>query len=160
MWGPRFQGLAERRRRTACRFVETAGGYMRPITPTLLTLAVVTLAAGVRLEAQHRSSRLITAEKNERARGVSTPASAAGEPRRRGCLPRQGASRLPGGAGEPLHSTPVRVYLNDVNMGEVDYLKTIPAARVLELQMLSTNETASRFGPTDGQAAIVVTLKR
>jgi len=45
-------------------------------------------------------------------------------------------------------------------MGEVDYLKTIPAERVLEMRMLSANETASRYGPTDGQAAIVVTLKR
>ena len=133
---------------------------MRSITPTLLTLAVVTLAAGMRLEAQHRSSRLITAEEIERSSANINTAYDAVETLRPRWLQVHEVSRLPGRAGEPLHSTPVRVYLNDVNMGEIDYLRTIPAARVLELRMLSTNETASRFGPTDGQAAIVVTLKR
>jgi hypothetical protein len=33
-------------------------------------------------------------------------------------------------------------------------------ANVLELRWLSANEAASRYGPTDGQTAIVVTLKR
>jgi len=45
-------------------------------------------------------------------------------------------------------------------MGGADYLKTIPVETVLELRWLSQNEAASRFGPTEGYAAIVVTLKR
>jgi len=47
-----------------------------------------------------------------------------------------------------------------MNMGSAEFLKTIPLEDVLEMRWLSANETASRFGPTDGQAAIVVTLKR
>jgi len=133
---------------------------MRSVTPTLLTLAVVTIAAGMPLQAQHRSSRLITAEEIERSSANINTAYDAVETLRPRWLQLHEVSRLPGRTGDPIRATPVRVYLNDVNVGEVDYLKTIPAARVLELQMLSANETASRYGPTDGQAAIVVTLKR
>ena len=51
------------------------------------------------------------------------------------------------------------MYLNDVDAGDVDYLKTIPVERVEELRWLSANQAGSRFGPTNGPA-IVVTLKR
>jgi hypothetical protein len=53
----------------------------------------------------------------------------------------------------------VRTYLNDTDMGDVDYLRTIPAHLVLTLRWMSTNEAGARLGPSEGPV-IVVTLKR
>jgi len=133
---------------------------MRSVTSTLVMLSLVALAGGAPLHGQHRRNKIITAEEIEREKANINTAYDAVETLRPRWLELHEVSRLPGRAAEPLKATPVRVYLNDVNMGEVDYLKTIPAERVLEMRMLSANETASRYGPTDGQAAIVVTLKR
>ena len=66
---------------------------------------------------------------------------------------------LEGTPDDLLRSRGARVYLNDVDQGDVEYLKTIPSEQVAELRWLSTNEAGSRFGPTRGPA-IVVTLKR
>ena len=133
---------------------------MRSVTLTLVMLSLVALAGGAPLHGQHRRNKIITAEEIEREKANINTAYDAVETLRPRWLELHEVSRIPGRATEPLKATPVRVYLNDVNMGEVDYLKTIPAERVLEMRMLSANETASRYGPTDGQAAIVVTLKR
>ncbi len=51
-------------------------------------------------------------------------------------------------------------YIGNVSVGDIEYLRTIPAATVLELRWLSPFDAASRFSATDGQSAILVTLKR
>lgn len=52
----------------------------------------------------------------------------------------------------------VHVYLNDVDQGDADYLKTIPVELIVELRWLSATEAGIRYGPTNGPG-IVVTLK-
>src|SRR2546422_173660 len=71
----------------------------------------------------------------------------------------QRRARTPRKPGAPLQGASVRVWLNDHNAGYADYLKTIPADRVLQMRWYSQNEAASHFGPTD-DAAIEVVLKR
>lgn len=133
---------------------------MFEVTRTLVGLAVLGVVAASGLAAQHRDKNVITAEEIERAQpSVNTAYDAVQTLRPRWLQPRE-LSRIPGRPGDPLQSTQAHVYLNDHDQGDVDYLRSIPAARVLELHWLSANETASRFGPTDGQTAIVVTLKR
>lgn len=128
-------------------------------TRTLLALGAVVLAAAP-LQAQRRSY-VITPEEIERAGprvGTAYDVVQTLRPRWLG-KPRE-VIQLPGaGAGQELQLARVHVYLNDVDVGDVDYLKTIPAERVLTLRWLSMNEAGSRFGPTEGPA-IVVTLKR
>jgi len=133
---------------------------MRTFPLTLVTLSVAAVAGATPLRAVQRRSNVLTAEEIERAKPNVGTAFDIVETLRPRWLQVRELSRIPGKADEPVRSTPVYVYLNDVNMGSVDYLKTIPAETVLEMRWLSANETASRYGPTDGQAAIVVKLKR
>jgi hypothetical protein len=69
-------------------------------------------------------------------------------------------ARLPGTSTQQIQVAPIKIYVNDFDVGDVDLLKTIPAETIFEMRWLSQNETASRYGPTDGQVAIVVTLKK
>jgi len=62
--------------------------------------------------------------------------------------------------GQSVQIAKVRVYVNDFNVGDVEYLKSVAAESVQEMRFLGQNETASRFGPTDGQVAIVLILKK
>jgi len=129
---------------------------MPTIMRTLLVLSVVVLAAAP-LRSQRRSD-VITAEEIEGAKGKGSTAYDAVQTLR----PRWLKSReafLAGGPFDLVKAEGAHVYLNDVDVGDVDYLKTIPAERVEELRWLSANQAGSRFGPTNGPA-IVVTLKR
>ncbi len=133
---------------------------MRAVTVALVTLAIAAIAGNAPLQAQGRGTSILTAEEIERAKlNISTAYDAVQMLRPRWFAKRE-LARLPGTPSEPLQDITVRVYLNDHSMGAADYLKTIPAETVQEMRWLSQNEAASRFGPTDGQAAIVVTLKR
>jgi hypothetical protein len=133
---------------------------MHTMRMTLLSLSLAALSAAVPLRAQRRSS-VLTAEEIERAKASVSTAYDLVEMFRPRWLEQHELARLPGTPNAPLRDVAaVRVYLNDVSRGDVTYLKTIPAASVLEMRWLSANEAANRFGPTDGQAAIVVTLKR
>ena len=51
------------------------------------------------------------------------------------------------------------VYVEERDMGDVDYLKTIPAELVLEMRYLTATQAGSRYGPTS-QPGIVVKLKK
>jgi hypothetical protein len=62
----------------------------------------------------------------------------------------------PGGMPAP---TGPHVYLDDRDMGEAEFLRTIPADRVLEIRYLTANQAGSKFGPTS-QPGIVVKLKK
>ncbi len=125
---------------------------MRTVAVTVLSLSVATLVAPSPLAAQRRKG-ILAAEEILRA-NVGSAYDAVQTLRPRWLQPppelsRQPAPRFP----------PVSVYVGDVSMGDVEYLRNIPAVTVLELRWLSPFEAANRFGPTDGQAVIVVTLK-
>src|SRR2546426_5478715 len=47
------------------------------------------------------------------------------------------SNRMPSNADEMARPAGISVYVNDVSMGDVDYLKDIPAVRVQELRWLS-----------------------
>jgi hypothetical protein len=132
---------------------------MRATTMRLVTLALATVCSVSTLQAQRRSKSL-SAEEIEKSNVVANTAFDLVETLRPRWLQVHELVRLPGTPGSSPQSTPVYVYVNDVNMGPVDYLKTIPARNIQELRYLDQNETASRYGPTDGQVAIVVILKR
>ena len=51
------------------------------------------------------------------------------------------------------------VYVEERDMGDIDYLKTIPAELVLEMKYLTATQAGSRYGPTS-QPGIVVKLKK
>jgi hypothetical protein len=126
---------------------------MSTIMRTLLVLMVVVLAAAP-LRSQRRSD-VITAEEIEQVKGKGATAYDAVQSLR----PRWLKSREAFLERGLVRTEGAHVYLNDVDTGDVDYLKTLPAERIAELRWLSANQAASRFGPTNGPA-IVVTLKR
>lgn len=122
---------------------------------TILVLSLVALAAAP-LRSQRRSD-VVTAEEIARVIGKGGTAYDAVQSLR----PRWLKSRdvfMERGANDLIKSEGAHVYLNDVDQGDVDYLKTIPAELVAELRWLSTNQAATRFGPANGPG-IVVTLK-
>ena len=122
----------------------------------LMTLGVAALATAP-LGAQRRSD-VITAEEIDRARpSVGTAYDVVRRLRPRWL--RSPDVIFTGRPDDPLTSTRVHVYLDDVDVGDATYLETIPAERVLALRWLSANQAASRFGPSAGPG-IVVTLKR
>ena|SRR5712691_2445952 len=132
---------------------------MRAVGLVLVTLSVAALAGSAPLQAQHRSTNLLSAEEIENAKtSISTAYDAVQMLRPRWL---QKHKPLPEGPPDVLRDTiPIRIYLDDHSMGGLDFLKTVAVAMVQEMRWLSANEAASRFGSTDGLAAIVVTLKR
>jgi hypothetical protein len=128
---------------------------MPTITRTLSVLSLVVLAAAP-LRSQRRSD-LITAEELARVSGKGGTAFDAVQALRPRWL-KVHETFMEGEPTDLVKSQGAHVYLNDVDQGDVDYLKTIPAELVAELRWLSANQAASRYGPTNGPA-IVVTLK-
>ena len=147
---------------------------MSNMSQGLLALVFATLAVGVPLHGQ-RKSNIITVKEIEGAIANSSAltayevvqmlrprwfakheiASFPGPPRS-SPMPQGVAAQRP---AEGLKGVGIRVWLNEHNAGDADYLKTIPAERVLEMRWYDANEAGSRFGPTD-DAAIEVVLKR
>ncbi len=125
------------------------------VVRTLPMLCAVVLTAAP-LGAQRRP---ITAAEIERAGPtVGTAYDAVNTLRPRWLRAPREMLQLPG-SGREAQIARVHVYMDDHDMGDVDYLKSIPAARVATIRWLSTNEAGSRFGPSEGPV-IVVTLKR
>ena len=127
---------------------------MLRIMQMLLLVCAFVLAAGP-LRAQRRP---ITADEIEKAGPTVAAAWDAVQTLRPRWLhaPRE-MLQLPG-SGRDAQIAVLHVYQDDRDMGEVDYLKSIPAERVAMLRWMSTNEAGSRFGPSLGPV-IVVTLK-
>ena len=128
--------------------------YAARFSPLLCVLAF----AAVPLAAQQRSSStFITAE--EIGGMGSMPGTAFDVVRslRPRWLQNRGLIRLPDGYRDH-QMTQVRVYLDERDMGDVEYLRTIPAERIHSLRYLSLTEAGARFGPSAGPG-IVVTLK-
>jgi len=127
-----------------------------PRRVSLLALAAAALTAAP-LGAQRRTT-VITSEEIEGARpAVGTALDAV-----RSLRPQWLRARdltLTTSRDSPVAVPAVRVYLDDREAGDLEYLETIAAETVHELRWFSSNEAASRFGPTSGPV-IAVTLKR
>src|SRR2546422_3540139 len=134
------------------------GASMRTVALMVLSLSVATLAGRSPLAAQRRSN-VLTAEEIQRA-NVGSAYDAVQTLRPRWLQGPKELNRMPANAEEAARPAGIAGYVNDLSIGGVDYLREIPAGTVLELRGLSSFAAASRFGPTEGQSAIVVTLKR
>jgi len=132
---------------------------MSTVSQRLLALVFTTLAVGAPLHAQRKTNILAAEEILQANLNVSNAYDVVQLLRPRWFAAR-GLVRVPMTSDEGLQGVGVRVWLNDHNAGGTDYLKTIPAERVQEMRFYSASEAASRFGSSDGQAAIEVTLKR
>lgn len=66
--------------------------------------------------------------------------------------------QLPG-TGSSLRMQVMHVYMDDHEMGGLDFLRSVPAGQVYTLRYLSTSEVGARYGPSSGPG-IVVTLRR
>jgi len=130
---------------------------MRTLRLATLTIAAVVLASPA--AAQHYKRNLLTADEIANGAQVTTAYDAVARLRPLWLNP-QDVTFQSAGAGQSVQIARVRVYVNDFNVGDVDYLKSVSAESVQEMRFLSQNETASRYGPTDGQVAIVLILKK
>ena len=129
---------------------------MVTVPRTLLALGALLLSAGP-LRAQRRP---ITGEEIQRAgSSVSTAFDVVQRLRPRWLeAPREGVE-IGGASRDPsMRSPQVHVYQEDHDMGSVDYLKIIPAERVLTIKWFSMTEAGARFAPSEGPV-LVVTLK-
>lgn len=132
---------------------------MRVFQVALLTVAVAGIGDRAPLVAQRFQKNLLTAEEIERQGTILTAYEAVRRLRPMWLNPSD-ITMSSGNAGHVVSVAQVRIYVNDFNAGDLEYLKSISADEILEMRFLSQNETASRFGPTDGQVAIVVRLKK
>jgi hypothetical protein len=128
---------------------------LRFATTTIAALALSRPAA-----AQHYQKNVLTATEIANGAQVTTAYDAVARLRPMWLNPSDVTFQSAGMAGQSVQIAKVRVYLNDFNVGDIDYLKSVAAESVQEMRFLSQNETASRFGPTDGQVAIVLILKK
>jgi hypothetical protein len=128
---------------------------LRFATTTIAALALSRPAA-----AQHYQKNVLTAAEIANGAQVTTAYDAVARLRPMWLNPSDVTFQSAGMAGQSVQMAKVRVYLNDFNVGDIDYLKSVSAESVQEMRFLSQNETASRFGPTDGQVAIVLILKK
>lgn len=128
-----------------------------------LGLAIRTLPAQQADSAAPRvpksSSSLITINDIDRVRpSVASAYEAVQLLRPRWLRPQRDILQLPG-TGRSLRMQPMHVYMDDHEMGGLDFLKSLPAEQVYTLRYLSTSEVGARFGPSSGPG-IVVTLRR
>lgn len=126
----------------------------------LATLTVALAALGRPAAGQHYQKNVLTAEEIEKGAQITTAYDAVARLRPLWLNPHDVTFQSAGTVGQSVQMAKVRVYVNDFNVGDIDYLKSVDAETVQEMRFLSQNETASRFGPTDGQVAIVLTLKK
>ena len=132
---------------------------MRTPTIAVLTVAVATFGGYVPLHGQHWQMNVLTAEEIEKqGDNITTAYDAVARLRPRWLHPSDVTMHSVGGPS--VQAAQIKVYLNDFNAGDIDYLKAIAVENIQEMRFLSQNETASRYGPTDGQVAIVVKLKK
>jgi len=72
---------------------------------------------------------------------------------------RQDVLRLPGKSGSDMQQQTIQVYMDDREVGNLDYLRLISADQIYTLKYMSLAEVGARFGPANGPG-IVVTLRR
>lgn len=124
------------------------------------TLTIAALVLGRPLVAQRFQKNVLTAAEIDNGAQITTAYDAVSRLRPMWLNPSDVTIQSAGTVGQSVQIAKVRVYVNDFNVGDVDYLKSVAAESVQEMRFLSQNETAGRYGPTDGQVAIVLTLKK
>jgi hypothetical protein len=139
---------------------------MRTIRLLLPLCALVLAAWPLRAQQTERvprppksSSTLITEAEIDRARPNVGSAYDVVQSLRPRWLRSRDILNLPSSGGRDMQMTQVHVYMNDRDMGDLEFLKSIPAEQIYTLQYVSTTEAGVRFGPSSGPG-IVVTLKR
>ena len=63
-------------------------------------------------------------------------------------------------SGTNLESVPIVAYMDEVRLGGLSGLESIPANRVKEIRFLSARDATTRYGTGHSSGAIVVTTKR
>jgi hypothetical protein len=128
-----------------------------PATLRILLVLGLAILAAAPLRSQRRSD-LLTAEEIERSLGRGGTAFDVVQSLRPRWL-RAHEVLLTPSPDAPITEQGPHVYMNDVDQGDAEYLKTIPAELIAEMRWLSANQAASRYGPTSNPG-IVVALKR
>lgn len=136
--------------------------YRRPVTVELVFLMMLAAAPALVAQEAERppksSSTLITAEEIARLSASVGSAYEAVRSLRPRWLRAREVLRLPGAGGGEMQFQNIHVYQDNRDMGDIDFLKSIPAEQVHTLRYLSMAEAGARFGPTNGPG-IVVTLR-
>ena len=135
-----------------------------PLLAALVTLAVGTSAlpaqtdsAAPRPRPPKSSSTLINEDDIDKVRGSVASAYDVVKVLRPRWL-RTDVLRLPGKAGQSMQGQTIQVFLDDREVGGLDYLRLIPPDQIYTLQYMSLAEVGARFGPSNGPG-IVITLK-
>jgi hypothetical protein len=128
---------------------------MLAIVRTLLVLSVI-VVIGTPVHSQRRSDVLTAAQIDSGVGKGGTAYDAVRMLRPRWLVSRE--AMLTGRPDDMVAGAGPHIYVNDHDVGDADYLKTIPAELVAELRWLSANQAASRFGPASAPG-IVVTFK-
>lgn len=63
---------------------------------------------------------------------------------------------LPPTEGGSIRMQDIHVYLNDHEMGGLNFLKSIPAEQIYTLRFMSLAEVGARYGPSSGPGIVVV----
>jgi hypothetical protein len=71
---------------------------------------------------------------------------------------RQTPTMLPPRQGSSSQMQDLHVYVDDHEMGGLDFLRSLPAEQIYTLRFLSVTEIGARYGPSSGPG-IVVTLR-
>jgi hypothetical protein len=127
-----------------------------PATLRILLVLGLAILAATPLRSQRRSD-ILTAEEIERSQGRGSTAFDVVQSLRPRWLRASEVLLTPSAA--PIIEQGPHVYMNDVDQGDAEYLKTIPVELIAEMRWLSANQAASRYGPTSNPG-IVVALKR
>ncbi|HET8713306.1 MAG TPA: hypothetical protein VFM23_06435 [Gemmatimonadales bacterium] len=103
------------------------------------------------------SSTLITEDEIERAGSSVASAFDAVQFLRPRWLRSRASLQLPGRDGQ-VRVAVFKVYVDDHDMGGLDFLKSLPAEQVYTMRYMSEAEVGARYGPTSGPG-IIVTLR-
>src|ERR1051325_11934424 len=109
------------------RLAVIQGGTMRTLHAA--TLIIAALAVGRPLAAQHYQKKELTAEEIEKGAQITTAYDAVSRLRPMWLNP-QDVTFQSAGAGQSVQVAQVRVYVNDFNVGDVEYLKSVSAESV------------------------------
>lgn len=103
------------------------------------------------------SSTLITEEEIARAGSSVANAFDAIQFLRPRWLRSRASLQLPGRDGQ-VRVQVFKVYVDDHDMGGLDFLKSLPAEQIYTMRYMSEAEVGARYGPTSGPG-IIVTLR-
>lgn len=101
------------------------------------------------------SSRQITEEDIERLGSIAANAYDVVQALRPQWLRQRSEVMSRPGAG-PAAASEFSVFVNDHEMGGLNFLRALPAEQVYSMRFLTMNEVGTRYGPTSGPGIVVV----